>query len=60
MRAGKAWRALAQPTARSHPHVLNDGELTAGITAAEYAARRQAALALLQPNEAAVFIDDRQ
>ena len=31
---------IAQPTAATHPHLMNDGELTPGIQASEYASRR--------------------
>jgi len=43
-RFSTAPRAIGQPAAHSHPHLVKSHELTAGIPRSEYAARRQALL----------------
>ncbi|GAQ92241.1 Putative Xaa-Pro aminopeptidase [Klebsormidium nitens] len=44
-----------QPSPETHPELLAPGEVTPGISAAEYAARRSALLALLPPRSVALL-----
>ena len=52
---GLSRRALAQPAPESHPHLMAAGEVTPGISAAEYAQRRQAVADLLPDRSVAIF-----
>ena len=47
--------SFGQPVHETHPHILKSGELTPGITAAEYAQRR-ASLAHKLPNKAVAIV----
>eukprot|EP00760_Papus_ankaliazontas_P015502 PhM_4_TR16551/c0_g1_i1/m.101284/K01262/pepP; Xaa-Pro aminopeptidase len=51
----RAMRRFGQPTSLTHPHLLKDGEVTVGIQAAEYAARRRRFFDLL-PNGAVAVL----
>ncbi|KAI0199823.1 peptidase M24, structural domain-containing protein [Astrocystis sublimbata] len=46
---------FGQPVYETHPHLLNAGELTPGITAQEYHERRAALCALLPPDSAVIL-----
>lgn len=46
---------IGQPTASSHPQLLNEGEITPGITAEEYITRRKRLLELLPQNGLAII-----
>src|SRR5271154_4086564 len=46
--------AFGQPLHETHPHLLNAGELTPGITAIEYALRRAKLAAKLPKNAVAI------
>ena len=46
---------FGQPLHETHPHLLRAGELTPGITALEYAQRRDRLAASLPPNSVAIF-----
>lgn len=45
--AGDKSRTIGQPTSESHPHLLEEGEITPGITKKEYRDRRHKLLSLL-------------
>ncbi|KAL7750147.1 aminopeptidase [Sorochytrium milnesiophthora] len=48
---------ITQPIARTHPHLFaHAGELTPGITAAEYAQRRHRLMAPLNNGDVAVLV----
>ena len=46
---------IGQPTHATHPHLLAAGEVTCGISGAEYAARRAALAARMPPDSVAVL-----
>ncbi|KAH7834363.1 hypothetical protein Vadar_015214 [Vaccinium darrowii] len=46
---------VGQPTAASHPQLLNEGEITPGITSEEYVSRRKRILELLPDKSLAIF-----
>lgn len=48
-------RRVGQPLAATHPHLVAQGELTPGISAAEYAGRRSALAAALPDGVLALF-----
>lgn len=52
--APRVWD-IGQPTHASHPHLLAAGEVSPGISGAEYAARRAALAARLQPGAVVVI-----
>ena len=54
-RAFAAVARIAQPLPSTHPHLLAPGELTPGVPASEYAARRLALAAALPEGAIAVF-----
>lgn len=51
----RAAAVAGQPTSLSHPQLLQPGELQPGVTAAEFAARREHLAALLPPGGLAVL-----
>ncbi|KAJ1959541.1 aminopeptidase [Dipsacomyces acuminosporus] len=49
-----------QPTQETHPHLIAEGEVTPGITAAEYEARRQKLISDMPKGSSAVIFGSRQ
>lgn len=47
--------AIAQPTAGTHPHLVGPGEVTPGVTRAEYTQRRAVLAATLPVGSVAIF-----
>ncbi|KAJ1910620.1 aminopeptidase [Tieghemiomyces parasiticus] len=52
-------QAIGQPTPETHPHLMTTGEVTPGITAAEYALRRRKLLERLPAESIAVAFGHR-
>ena len=48
-------KLMAQPTPSSHPHLMAAGEVTPGISSAEYASRRRALESVLPEGSLALF-----
>jgi Xaa-Pro aminopeptidase len=54
-RRARSTLAIAQPTAGTHPHLVGPGEVTPGVTRAEYAQRRAMLAAALPVGSVALF-----